>query len=556
MKVTKGSSPETSAKQDFKDFQGAAATSLNGIFNSILAQNDSPYIQLLQQLPAAVYTCNARGEITFYNNSAAQLWGRQPQIGKDLWSGFWKIFYPDGSPMAPEDCPMALALKEERAIEGREIIIERPDGKRLHILPHPRPLFDSAGKLAGAVNMLFDITEHREANNSFAENQNILKQNEELRRSEERYHRMIAEVEDYAIILLDKEGVIENWNKGAEKIKGYKAEEILGKNFRVFYSEGDRKSKLPDQLLERARREGRANHEGWRVRKDGTMFWGNIVITSLHDVNNNVIGFSKVTRDLSNQKNSEAELQRKNKELEAMNQELASFAYVSSHDLQEPLRKIQTFASRILETENENLSERGKDYFMRMQNAALRMQNLIEDLLAYSRTNTAEKVFERTDLNEILNEVRTELKEVIEEKNAIVTSDPLPTLDIVPFQVHQLLTNVISNALKFSRQGVQPEINITTEVVKGKDIDDTHVISTKDYQHIAITDNGIGFEPEHSKRIFEVFQRLHGRNEYSGTGIGLAICKKIMDNHNGIINAESELDKGATFNLYFPLESN
>ncbi|HEY0656024.1 MAG TPA: PAS domain S-box protein [Chryseosolibacter sp.] len=376
--------------------------------------------------------------------------------------------------------------------------------------------------------------------------------------SDETYQRMIAEIEDYAILMIDPSGKVLNWNRGAEKIKGYKAEEIIGKNFRIFYPEKDRQELLPDKLLAEASKNNRAQHEGWRVRKDGSKFWGSVVITALHDDDGNVIGFSKVTRDLTERKQAEEaiirnarELEIKNKELAAMNQELASFAYVSSHDLQEPLRKIQTFATRIVETEEATLSAKARDYFSRMQSAALRMQKLIEDLLAYSRTNTTEKKFERTDLNDVISEIRTELKETIESKKAKITVQKLPTLDTIRFQISQLFTNIFTNALKFSKPDVAPEITITHEVVEGSSFGQI-ANAEKLYHKISVSDNGIGFEPEHKHKIFEVFQRLHGRSEYSGTGIGLAICKKIVDNHGGVINAESELDHGATFNIYLP----
>lgn len=385
----------------------------------------------------------------------------------------------------------------------------------------------------------------------------------ERRRQElEVYQHMIAEVQDYAIILLNSDGIIQNWNRGAENIKGYKAEEIVGKSFRIFYTPEDLARNLADELIQRARTEGRATHEGWRVRKNGTRFWGSIVITALHDQNNNVIGFSKVTRDLTDKKNAEDALrnnalllEEKNKELQSMNQELISFAYVSSHDLQEPLRKIQTFASRILETEAEQLSERAKDYFGRMQNAAQRMQILIEDLLAYSRTNRSEQKFEVADLNKLLAEVKNDLRERIEEKHAIITSAHLPSLKVIVFQMRQLFTNIISNSIKFSKAGVTPEIRIQHEVVKGNAVPSkTPVDNNKTFHHISFTDNGIGFEPEQRLKIFEVFQRLHGRSEYSGTGIGLAICKKIVENHHGVITADSQLDQGATFHIYLPEE--
>lgn len=377
----------------------------------------------------------------------------------------------------------------------------------------------------------------------------------------EMYHRMIAEIEDYAILMIDKNGTVMNWNRGAEKIKGYRADEIIGKNFRLFYTDKDRDGGVPDRLLAEAERNNRAQHEGWRVRKDGTKFWGSVVITALHDDDGSVIGFSKVTRDLTERKATEEmmrsnaqELERKNRELDAMNQELASFAYVSSHDLQEPLRKIQTFATRIVETEADTLSPKAKDYFSRMQNAALRMQRLIEDLLTYSRTNTGEKTFEHVDLNELVREVKNDLREMIETKHGTIKAEKLPTLPLIKFQFAQLMTNIFSNALKFSKADVAPEVYVTYNKVKADEIDAPAGKAKGEYHHIAVKDNGIGFEPEHKQRIFEVFQRLHGRSEYSGTGIGLAICKKIVDNHGGIINAESEPDKGATFNIYLPVK--
>ena len=381
-----------------------------------------------------------------------------------------------------------------------------------------------------------------------------------LSTTDETYQRMIIEVEDYAILMIDPSGTIMNWNRGAEKIKGYKSEEIVGKNFRLFYTQKDREAGVPDRLIAEAARNNRAQHEGWRVRKDGTKFWGSVVITAIHDDDGAIMGFSKVTRDLTERKEAEealkqtaAELQKKNRELDAMNQELASFAYVSSHDLQEPLRKIQTFATRIVETEEQTLSPKAKDYFSRMQNAALRMQRLIEDLLTYSRTNTAEKKFEEVNLNDLVNDVRSDLKESIESKHAAITVEPLPTLQLIKFQFAQLITNILTNALKFSKADVPPDIHVRYHLINGTEVKDDKIDPEKKYHHLSVTDNGIGFEPEHKLKIFEVFQRLHGRSEYSGTGIGLAICKKIVDNHGGLITAEGELDKGATFHIYLPV---
>src|SRR5690606_10635224 len=236
---------------------------------------------------------------------------------------------------------------------------------------------------------------------------------------------------------------------------------------------------------------GRAFYEGLRVRADGTTFWGSIVLTALHNARGEMIGFTKVTRDLSEIKSAadalratSIQLAEKNRELESMNQELASFAYVSSHDLQEPLRKIQTFASRIVETEHDNLSAKGKDYFIRMQNAALRMQTLIEDLLAYSRTNTAEKNFELVDLKKVIADVKTELRETIDEKQALIECGDLPAVTGIAFQLHQLMTNLLSNSLKFSRDGVRLHIRINANLVRGTQALGKHLNPEKAYHHI------------------------------------------------------------------------
>jgi PAS domain S-box-containing protein len=368
------------------------------------------------------------------------------------------------------------------------------------------------------------------------------------------WDKMVDEVQDYAFILLDKDGAVLNWNKGAESIKGYSRSEAIGKNFQIFYSDADRKENVPQQLIQEAKEHGKVVHEGWRVRKDGSSFWANVVITALHDAEGEVVGFLKITRDLTSQKYAEDVLKEKNKELERMNQELTSFAYVASHDLQEPLRKIQTFASRILEMEKGKFSERGIEYFSRLQGAAARMQTLIQDLLTYSRTTSSENKPESIDLNILLEAVKTDLEEVIREKNAVITSPQLPIVTGVKFQYHQLLLNLISNALKFSKPDVPPKIEISHAIVKAEQVKKHLAEKGKNYHYFTFRDNGIGFESEYNEKIFEVFQRLHGKAEYTGTGIGLSICKKIIENHNGFIYAEGEPGKGATFYFYIPID--
>jgi PAS domain S-box-containing protein len=380
---------------------------------------------------------------------------------------------------------------------------------------------------------------------------NVLQKHEELKKSEERYHKMVEEVQDYAIILLDKDGIIQNWNKGAEKIKQYHESEIVGKSFKIFYRAEDRKDQLPEKLINRAIETGRAVHEGWRLRKDQSKFWGSITLTALHDQQNNIIGFSKVTRDLTERKLAEDKMRQYLIELEAQNRELEQFAYVASHDLQEPLRKIQTFSDVI--QQNLHNPPVVANYFKKINSSALRMTELIRSVLNYSRlTNEGEK-FTATDLNEILENVKTDFELLLEEKKAVIRSERLPVIKVIPLQINQLFSNLISNALKFSETA--PVVTISTRVVSRQHaINLPGYFEDPEYLEISFRDNGIGFEQQYEKVIFTMFQRLHGKHEFSGTGIGLALCKRIMETHSGFVTATSEPGHGATFYLYFPLE--
>lgn len=246
------------------------------------------------------------------------------------------------------------------------------------------------------------------------------------------------------------------------------------------------------------------------------------------------------------------ELKEANEILKYKNKELEAFTYISSHDLQEPLRKLKIFAGRILESDSENLSVKGKKYFHLMQQAAERMRKLIQDLLAFSRLSASDRVFETIDFNIIVEEILKEFKEEIAEKNALVEVVETCEVNINTFQFRQLIHNLISNALKFSNPSVPLHIKIQSRNIKYSKGDNIILSNDGDYCHISFSDNGIGFEEEFTEKIFEVFQKLHDREEYAGTGIGLSIVKKVVDNHNGIISVTSEVNKGTTFNIYIP----
>lgn len=259
-----------------------------------------------------------------------------------------------------------------------------------------------------------------------------------------------------------------------------------------------------------------------------------------------------IITDLTEKKKQEEILQIKNAELETSNSELQAFAYIASHDLQGPLRRIQKFISRIIEKERKNLSENGKDYLYRVQYSAQRMQALVQDLLAYSNTNATESKFENTDLHQLIDEVKDDLKEELKDKHATLEATELNKVSIIPFQFRQIMHNLIDNALKFSNPTQPPHIIIKSEIAYGMAFNNVKLSPQKRYCHISISDNGIGFEPEYNEKIFEVFYRLHTESEYKGTGIGLAIVKKIVENHGGIITADSKENEGTTFDIYIP----
>lgn len=255
---------------------------------------------------------------------------------------------------------------------------------------------------------------------------------------------------------------------------------------------------------------------------------------------------SKTNKELISQY---AAIEKHAEELKKKNMELDAFTYISSHDLQEPLRKIQTFTDRILYNEYPNLSEDGKLKFDRILYAANRMRELINSLLAFSRITINERRFEIVDLDTIIADVREALNENLSEKNAVITTDFHDSIKIIPFQFVQLMENLIHNAIKFA----QPELPLRIDI-KSKSVYGDGIVLEKDknYCHISFNDNGIGFEPQYNEKIFGVFQKLHGKDVYEGTGIGLAIVKKIIENHNGIVTASGEPMKGATFNIYIP----
>ena len=287
------------------------------------------------------------------------------------------------------------------------------------------------------------------------------------------------------------------------------------------------------------------------IRKDGEVRYFKSMSKLILDANGKkmLIG---INSDVTEQHLTKLSLEERNRELEQSNKELASFNQVASHDLQEPLRIIQIYISRFKGNETDALSDKAKEYFAKIKIALSRMRTLIDALLLFSRTNKIDKVFEKSDLNLLFENSKLDLAQAIEEKNAVIQSVELPSLNVIPFQIQQLFINLIGNSIKYSKTNVAPLIKIECEKIIAKDQPELKTDSTKKYFKISISDNGLGFEQQYAESIFNLFQRLHHENEFKGTGIGLSICKKIAENHAGFIFAEGKPNIGAIFSVFLP----
>ncbi len=353
----------------------------------------------------------------------------------------------------------------------------------------------------------------------------------------ERIRLLVDTINDYAIVLLDTQGLVTTWNAGATRIKGYAAGEIIGQSFLRFYGPDDVADGRPQSYLHTAEVDGRDEHEGWLVRKDGDRFWANVVITAIHDASGQLQGFGTVVRDMTEHKRHEMELQEKNLELQDAVGELEAFSYSVSHDLRAPLRAINAFSRIVLEQNAATLGEELLGFLRLVRDNAVQMGQLVDDLLAFSRLNRAPLTKQIVHVNGMVEAVvathRTEGREVW------VAVGDLPDVLGDPSLLRQVLINLIDNAFKYTRTRAKAHIEIGAQVIDGETV-------------IFVRDNGVGFDMRYANKLFDVFTRLHRAEDFEGTGVGLAIVQRIVQRHGCRIWAEAEVDKGATF--FFTVE--
>lgn len=352
-----------------------------------------------------------------------------------------------------------------------------------------------------------------------------------LRESQEQYRVLVESVHDFAIFMVDPQGRIKTWNSGANRVLGFTAAEVVGRSASVFFTPEDLAKGEFEKELSEAALKGKGDDDRWLVRRDGTRFWASGTVTPIHDARGGLAGFVKVLRDATERKRADEELRRSNTELE-------QFAYAASHDMREPLRTVTSYAQLLGKKFRGQLGSEGDQYLGFIEGGVKRMLLLLEDLLSYSRLlHDRQPEFRVVQLNAVVEEVKLMLETSIREKQATIERDTLPAIIGDQRQIAQLFQNLFSNALKYQTPGVEPVIRVSAGFNGGECT-------------IAVSDNGIGFEQQYAERIFGLFRRLHG-DAYPGTGIGLALCKRVVEHHGGRIWAKSELHNGATF--YFTL---
>lgn len=429
-----------------------------------------------------------------------------------------------------------------------EARVLKPDNTTSWIRVHGKIFFDELKNPIKMLGTVMDVTDE--------------KSNQEVLMKSEQKFRLLADSMPQFVWTSDAIGNLNYFNQSLYDFTGLTKDDVETNGWLQVIHPDDREENI-NRWMEAIKTGNEFLFEHRFRHHDGKYRWQFSRATPQKDIEGKIQMWVGTSSDIQNQRDftnllekqvhdRTEELELKNRDLINMNIELQSFAYISSHDLQEPLRKIQTFSSRLGELDDESISAKAKTYLERIEFSAKRMQTLIQDLLTYSRTNSAERIFVKTNLDEIVEEVIMDFSDRIEEKNAVIDLHPLGEGTVMPFQFRQLLHNLIGNALKFSRKDVPPQIQIKAHRIIGNKLNFKVDFPDKIYFCLRISDNGIGFDDDYKERIFEVFQRLNTESEYSGTGIGLAIVKKIVENHKGIIKAHSEKGQGATFKVFLP----
>jgi PAS domain S-box-containing protein len=496
----------------------------------------------------AVYNIHT-GKYLFVNQALENILGYPPNlIMEEGLSFFTTLIHPDDFIRVSEENKTALEAANRNVYSTKELVVDfkyrmRHKNGEYRWLHTYGTIFDRNDKseVEHILNVSIDITDKVNAEKKVIE--------------QEYFIQHIADASPTVLYLFDtvKDSIV-YINQEIAPVLGYTPDEVIkmGSSVKSVLFHPDDHHKIAQNIKQQKNDKSFTEYEC--KMKDKNKGWRCLLIREIRFKQNEQGDYTQVlcaALDISDRKQIEETLYHKTMELQQSNASLEEFAYVASHDLKEPLRKITTFGDRLMIKEKEVLKQDSLSYLQKIIESSQRMQRMIDDLLSISMIS-GEKTFEKHELQLILNEVIQTLEFKIEESKAVIKSDDLPVANIIPSQFRQLFQNLISNSLKFSRIDVIPLITITHAYLSPQEIDQHQLTKSTRFLQITFTDNGIGFDDKYSEKIFSIFHRLHGRSEYEGTGIGLAICKKIMENHSGKIFATGKENEGAVFNIIIP----
>jgi len=483
-----------------------------------LRDSQERYRAVLEACPDPVIVYDMEGKGIYVDPAFTKVfgWTQEELLGKKI------DYVPDEN--WPETQMMIDKVMAGESFSGVESRRYTKDGNIIDVSISVATYLDRDGIPVGSVHILRDITDRKRAEGA-------------LRESEQR-HRTVLEASPDPIVVYDMEGKGTYINPAFTQVFGWTQEELLGKKLDYVPDENWPETQM---MIEKVKAgESFSDVESRRYTKDGKILDVSISTGIYLDRDGIPVGSVHILRDITDRKRAEERLKEAMAELQRSNAELQQFASVASHDLQEPLRKIQAFGDRLKARYAKALDERGRDYLDRMQNAGRRLQALINNLLTLSRITTGAQPFVPVNLADVVQEVVSDLELHIEKTGGGIEVYDMPSIDADPTQMRQLLQNLINNGLKFHHPDKKPVVKVYGQLLN-------------EVCQLIVEDNGIGFEEKYLDRIFGVFQRLHGRGQYDGTGIGLAICQKIVERHGGSITAKSTPGQGATFIVTLPV---
>jgi PAS domain S-box-containing protein len=457
--------------------------------------------EFLDALGMAVYATDADGILTSFNEAAVEFWGRRPVAGIDSWSSMARLYHPDGRPIPPEESPMGVTLREHRVVRGVEMIAERADGKRRWFLPHPSPLYSAEGTVIGAVNVLFDITERKDAEEAAS------------------YLAAIISSSDDAIVSKDLDGVVTSWNEAAERLFGFTAEEMIGRSIRTIIP-ADRQEE-EDEVLTRVGSGQRVDHfETVRQRKDGSLVPISLTISPVKDKNGVIIGASKIARDITERREADAKIA----EALAVKDEFVSLV---SHEIRTPLTTILGNASV--------LARGGGDEEMRqaatldIHQEALRLNSLIDDMMSLARLERETLELEPVALGRVVEQVVHRHASKSDRRIKTHIDKNAPVVMGEEALVGHVLSNYLLNAEKYSPRETTIEVHVDGE------------------GRVRVLDRGIGIDASEAQQLFESFYRSSNVGHVGGMGVGLSVCRRLIHAVGGSVWASPRDGGGSEF---------